>query len=131
MKLYISLLLAFIFAGVFNTKAFVNYTDNTFYNSTNFLEDSCKGAVNIINKTENELEITIYIEPPYDNPSAKKAFIIKVAPNLTKKLKIQINQTYYYLATNMTGEPVFGGYQNYSGSFEIESCNDNLQEVIK
>jgi hypothetical protein len=119
-----------------NTNNSTSSTGNSTNNSSNnnAVDDpdsTCKAYIKFINKTENSINIKVYLENPADNIQAKHKFSFTLAAGKEKKQKVKKDVLYYYYATNNTGSPVFGGYKDYNGTSEVEVCDTTVDEEIE
>jgi TolB-like protein len=107
------------------------YPTNDNSNTTSSSEAPCKAYINIVNKTENDISVYIYNENPVGNPVPKLIYKFTIAVGKAKKQRIDKDVNYFYTATNNTGGPIFGGYKDYSGTFEVEACDATVEEEIQ
>jgi hypothetical protein len=91
----------------------------------------CKAYINIVNKTENTISVKIYKENPANSYGMRPIFTFTIAPGKSKKQKIDKDFLYYYYATINASGLSGGGQREFEGTFEVEECNQTVDEEIE
>jgi hypothetical protein len=106
-----------------------NPTSNT--NNVPSENATCKAYVNIMNKTETDIEISVYKENPTNRYGINPVFTFTIATGKSKKQRIDKDLTYYYSASNNNANTIVGGYRVFKGTFEVENCDATVDEEIQ
>jgi TolB-like protein len=92
---------------------------------------TCKAYVNIMNKTETDIEVYVYKENPTNSYGLKPVFVFTIAAGKSKKQRVDKDLTYYYSGSNNNASTVVGGYKSFKGTFEVEACDATVDEEIQ